>query len=102
MPGSSAKDAATPTSWRLFERVRRGDESALGRLFLRYLPELRRWAHSVMPRSRAVAADTADLIQDVVLRTLPRLRIFEPRGRRALAAYLRRAVQNRIHDEQRR
>jgi len=46
-------------------------------------------------------ADTADLIQDTLLRTLRRLDAFEPRGRRALAAYLREAVRNRIHDEHR-
>jgi RNA polymerase sigma factor (sigma-70 family) len=47
-------------------------------------------------------ADTADLVQDVVLRTLGRLDTFEPRGRHALAAYLREAVRNRIRDEHRR
>jgi RNA polymerase sigma factor (sigma-70 family) len=46
--------------------------------------------------------ETADLIQDVVARTLPNLDRFEPDRERALQAYLRTAVDNRIRDELRR
>src|SRR5262249_21661135 len=72
------------------------------RLFSHHLPRLHRWAHGRLPQWARSMVDTADLIQDAVLRTLGRLDGFEPRGRHALAAYLREAVRNRIRDEHRR
>ena len=90
------------TSPRLFARARDGDSSAAAQLIVRYLPELRRWAHGRLPRWARGAADTADVIQDALVRTLGRLPAFDVRGRRALAAYLREAVRNRIADEHRR
>jgi RNA polymerase sigma factor (sigma-70 family) len=41
-------------------------------------------------------------VQDATLRTLERLRAFDPKCRHALGAYLREAVSNRIRDEHRR
>jgi RNA polymerase sigma factor (sigma-70 family) len=98
----SSTGVAGGTSSRLLERARRGDASAAGRLVARYLPDLRRWARGRLPRWARTAADTTDLIQDAVLRTLGRLDSFDARGRHALAAYLREAVRNRIADEHRR
>lgn len=92
----------TPTSWRLLHQAQRGDASALERLLLRYLPRLRRWARRRLPVWARSAADTSDLLQDVIVRTLSRLDVFQPQGRRALALYLRAAVRNRIADEHRR
>jgi RNA polymerase sigma-70 factor (ECF subfamily) len=91
-----------PTSWRLLERARRGDATAQAGLFARYLPDLRRWAHGRLPQWVRSTADTSDLIQDAILRTFVRLDAFQPRGRGALAGYLRTAVRNRIADEHRR
>ena len=101
---SSAGDAAfdAGTSARLFADARRGRGSALDRLLSRELPWLRRWAHGRLPRWARSLADTADLIQDAMVRTLGRIEAFEPRGRHALGAYLREAVRNRIRDEHRR
>lgn len=86
----------------LLASARRGDASALAQLVVRCAPSLQRWAHGRLPRWARTAADTSDLIQDTLLRTLGRLHAFEPRGRRALAAYLRETVRNRIRDEHRR
>jgi RNA polymerase sigma-70 factor (ECF subfamily) len=97
--------ASTPRDWtsaRLLERARRGDESALGRLFNRYRSRLLRWAHGRLPRWARTIADTPDLVQDAIVRTLGRLDAFELRGQRALGAYLHEAVLNRIRDEHRR
>lgn len=91
-----------PTSWRLLARAREGDAGALANLFERYLPALRRWTRRRLPVWARSGADTSDLLQDAVLHALRRLDVFQPRGRRALAAYLRTAVQNRIADEHRR
>jgi RNA polymerase sigma factor (sigma-70 family) len=46
--------------------------------------------------------DTADIVQDVLMRSFRRLDLFEDRGRGTLQAYLRRGVENRILDEMRR
>jgi RNA polymerase sigma-70 factor (ECF subfamily) len=101
--GSGSSQPLDPTSQRLLFDARRGSTGALEQLVSRYLPQLVRWAHGRLPRWARTASDTSDLIQDVLLRTLRRrLDQFEPQGRRALAAYLREAVLNRIRDEHRR
>ncbi len=41
-------------------------------------------------------------MQDAVVRTLARLDAFQPQGRRALAGYLRTAVEHRVTDHHRR
>ena len=69
---------------------------------LRYLPRLRRWARGRLPIWVRSATDTSDLLQDAILRTLSRLDVFQPQGRRALAKYLKTAVRNSIADEHRR
>src|SRR6476646_5292491 len=76
----------------LLNRVKQGDEDALGRLLERCIPALRRWAHGRMPRSARGMLDTSDLVQDAVLGAMRRLDTFEPRHQGALQAYLRQAV----------
>ena len=68
----------------LLERYRLGKNSALDLVLEREIP------------------DTGDLVQDTLARTVPHLSRFEPRHRKALQAYLRSAVDNRIRDEVRR
>jgi RNA polymerase sigma factor (sigma-70 family) len=90
------------TSVALLERVRAGDRDALDALLQRYVPALRRWARGRLPRWARDLADTEDLVQDTVIRTLRNLPTFEHRHDSALQAYLREAVLNRIRDECRR
>ena len=92
----------TATSIHLLRRARGGDRAALDALFERHVPWLQRWAHGRLRVWARSAADTADMVQDAVLQTFRRLEHFEPRGHNALRAYLRQAIQNRIHDEHRR
>ena len=103
---SRREDASPPphesTSRQLVERARQGDSDALGRLLERCLPRLHRWAHGRLARWVRTAADTSDLVHDAVLGSVRHLSGFEIRGRQALSAYLRAAVQNRIRDEHRR
>ena len=105
-PASSIEPARprprAPISRRFLASARRADSSALGELLRRSLPQLHRWTHGRLPAWARSAADTSDLVQDVILRTLGRLDAFEPQGRRALSAYLRAAVRHRICDEHRR
>lgn len=86
----------------LVRRAREGDGSALHLLFVRHVGPLQRWARGRLPRWARTVADTADLVQEALVQTLRRLGEFEPQGHTALQAYLRRAVDNRIHDEFRR
>lgn len=90
------------TSLLLLERVRQGDREALELLLRRYVPALRRWAHGRLPAWARDLADTEDLVQDTVFRTLQHLKTFQSRGDGSLQAYLRQAVLNRIRDECRR
>ncbi len=87
------------TTTSLLERVKDGDPKALDQLVERSLPPLRRWARGRLPRWARGLDDTQDLVQDAVLRTLPRLSSFEARHPGALQAFLRQAVANRIVDE---
>lgn len=93
----SSREDRTASS-RLLSRARQGDRSAIGLLFQRHAPILRRWAHSRLPRWARALADTADLVQDAFFNTFRRFDRFVPRGEKALQAYLRNAVQHRIID----
>jgi RNA polymerase sigma-70 factor (ECF subfamily) len=101
MDGASASRHES-TSRELLDRARRGDADALARVMERCLPRLHRWAHRRLARWVRTAADTTDIVHDAVLGTVRQFSGFEPRGRQALSAYLRAAVQNRIRDEHRR
>jgi len=92
-------DAPLETTISLLARAKDGDSSALDQLVERSLPPLRRWARGRLPQYARGLGDTQDLVQDAVLRTLPRLSSFEARHPGALQAFLRQAVANRIIDE---
>jgi RNA polymerase sigma factor (sigma-70 family) len=94
--------ASTATSLQLLARARHGDREALEQLFQRLAPPLYRWARGRLPQWARRGADTADLVQDALVHTFQRLDRFEPRRRKALQAYLRQAVRNRVRDELRR
>jgi RNA polymerase sigma-70 factor, ECF subfamily len=90
------------SSIRLLARIREGDGDALNRLIARHLPALQRWASGRLPRGIRDLEDTADLVQETVIRALKHLDHFEYRREGALQAYLRQAVYNRIRMEFRR
>lgn len=93
--------SSTPSS-RLIARARQGDRTALGRLVGRCVPQLERWAHRRLARWVRTVADTPDVVHDAILHTLRRSDRIDLRSQQALAAYLRKAVDNRIKDEHRR
>jgi RNA polymerase sigma-70 factor (ECF subfamily) len=95
-------EASGSTTLRLLRRAREGDPGALDNLFERVTGPLLRWAHRRLPQWARDGADTADIVQDVLSRAFPRLERFENEGPRALRAYLRQCVRNRIVDEVRR
>ena len=105
MPDQTAPRQVAPSatgSAELLARARAGDERAVSVLFKRYAGTLYRWARGRLPRWAHGTNDTADMVQDALLNSFRRLDGFEVRGRGALHAYLRQAVENRIRDEIRR
>lgn len=100
--GALPKALDLESSAELLVRVRRGEHAALETLLRRYVPALRRWATGRLPRWARDLAETEDLVQDTLLRSVPRLIEFQYRHEGALQAYLRQAVMNRIRDECRR
>lgn len=86
----------------LITRAKAGDQDAVERLFARHLGPLRRWASGRLPKWARDMADTDDLVQDTLLRTLKRIGDFDPRGAGALQAYLRQAIVNAVREELRR
>jgi RNA polymerase sigma-70 factor (ECF subfamily) len=87
------------STFELLRRARGGDKDALDRLYARHLAPLQRWASGRLPRAARDLADTDDLVQDTLLKTLKTMEGFEPRRVGALQAYLRQAVLNRLRDE---
>ena len=68
----------------LLARVKNGEEDAVSQLLARSLPPLRRWARGRLPPWARGLAETQDLVQDAILKTLPRLATFEVRHPGAL------------------
>jgi RNA polymerase sigma-70 factor (ECF subfamily) len=95
----AAPPVALTSTLELLERLKGGDEEVVGILVERTLPSLKRWARGRLPPWARTMAETQDLVQDAVLRTLPRLKTFEARHPGALQAYLRQAIGNHIRDE---
>jgi len=93
---------ALTSTLELLERFKQGDDEAVNLLIERSLPPLKRWARGRLPHWARGTADTQDLVQDAVVRALPRLKAFEARHPGALQAYLRQAITNHIRDEIRR
>ncbi len=104
-PRAGEPDEATGagrSTLRLLARAKLGDVGALDDLYARYLPRLQRWARGRLPRWARSAADTDDLVQDALLRSLHAIQAFDPHHSGALQAYLRKGVLNRLRDEIRR
>ena len=90
------------TTRSLLARARQGDETARNRLFQRYLPIFRSWAHGRLPAFARDIQETDDLVQSSLMRALNQLDRFEPEREGALLAYLRRILMNQVIDEIRR
>jgi len=87
---------------RLLVRANAGQTTAMERLFSRFLPDLRRWAHGRLPSWARMRMDTDDLVQEAFGALHRRMRLFDPDRKHAIQAYLRQSIRNRIRDEVRR
>ncbi len=86
----------------LLSRVRHGDDAARERLIARYLPVLRSWATGRLPAGARGLADTDDLVQVTLIRSLKHLDTFNPEGEGAFLRYLRQILLNTMRNEIRR
>jgi RNA polymerase sigma-70 factor (ECF subfamily) len=98
VPDATAHTDLTSTI-ELLERFKQGDDGAVGLLVERSLPPLRRWARGRLPDWARGLSETQDLVQDAIIKAIPRLKHFEARHPGALQAYLRQAIANHIKDE---
>lgn len=92
----------TDTTLDLLAKAHHGDSAALAEFVQHFRPRLRQWAHNRLPSWSRSLADTDDLVQDVLLRTMQRLPVIETNGEAGLEFYLRRALLNRVREEIRR
>ena len=99
VPPNQLQSVALTSTIDLLERFKQGDNQAVDLLVERSLPPLKRWARGRLPQWARGVAETQDLVQDAVIRALPRLKTFEARHPGALQAYLRQAITNHIRDE---
>jgi len=99
--GDSAAPSLVSTAT-LMRRLQDGDDAARAALLERCVPLLQRWARGRLPDVVRGPADTDDLIQTTVLRTLDRLDNLEPRESGSLLAYMRQVLINAVRDELRR
>jgi|SRR6185503_9464307 RNA polymerase sigma-70 factor (ECF subfamily) len=83
----------------LMSRIKAGDIEARYRLLERAVPPLRSWARGKLPRWARSLADTQDLVQNVVARTLPRLGVMQVESADTFQAFLKTALKNQIIDE---
>jgi RNA polymerase sigma factor (sigma-70 family) len=96
-PADDPRSSAT-RSEELVLRFQRGDDRSFDRLWARYLPRLKRWAHGRLPAPNRDQTSTDDLIQDAFVRSLARLRKLAPKGPNTVYAYFRTVVLNQIRD----
>lgn len=94
--------ADSESTYELLLRAKQDDRQAIERLWARYLPRIRRWAHGRLPASSRGMLDTDDLAQEILLRAIQHVDSFEPRHEGAFQGYLRQMLKNRVLDEVRR
>lgn len=95
---AGSEDQSCDSTVSVLTRAQRGDRSAALILIARAAPAVRRWARGRLPQSARNDADTEDVVQDAVLKTLKGISNFQHRTVGGLQAYLRTSVMNRIRD----
>ncbi len=98
VPEAVLEDQSCDSTVSVLTRAQRGDRSAALILIARAAPAVRRWARGRLPQSARNDADTEDVVQDAVLKTLKGISNFQHRTVGGLQAYLRTSVMNRIRD----
>jgi len=102
MAEPAGEDGWRESSLALLTRAKAGDALAFEALLARYRPRLVRWAHRRLPAWARDLADTDDVIQDTLVKTIRSFDQFAPAGAEGFQNYLRLAVRNAIRDHIRR
>jgi RNA polymerase sigma-70 factor, ECF subfamily len=98
-PPDQASEPPLLATVELLRLAKEGDARAREELLVRYAPRLRRWASGRLPAYARSLLDTADVVQDTLIRVLEGLHRIEVRGPGTFQAYVRQAVLNRMRDE---
>lgn len=86
----------------LLAKSQSGNRAASEELYRRLIPRLERFAHGRIQTTLRSVTDTQEIVQDTIVRSLPRLLRFKPQHEGALMQYLKQALINRIRDISRR
>jgi RNA polymerase sigma-70 factor (ECF subfamily) len=91
-------DVSSDSTVQILDRAREGDLAAAEALIARISPSVRRWARGRVPAQVRHDANTEDVVQDVMLNVLKRLKRVRYGTVGGFQAYLRTSVVNRIRD----
>jgi RNA polymerase sigma factor (sigma-70 family) len=86
----------------LLAKAQAGNGTAREELYRRLLPRLEAFARGRVPISMQSIADTQEIVQETLFRSLPHIDHFQPEHEGALLHYLKRSLTNRIRDLARR
>ncbi len=86
------------TSFELVRRACAGDADAENEVCRRYLPRLHKWARGRLPAGARPALETADVVQEVLIRAIRTFPDFELRHEHSFPAFLRTILANKLLD----
>jgi RNA polymerase sigma factor (sigma-70 family) len=96
--GKRDEPRPSETSFELVKRACAGDAEAENEVCRRYLPRLHKWARGRLPAGARPALETADVVQEVLIRAIRTFPEFEVRHEHSFPAYLRTILANRLMD----
>lgn len=97
-PKGSGEPRPAETSFELVRRACAGDAEAENEVCRRYLPRLHKWARGRLPAGARPALETADVVQEVLIRAIRTFPDFELRHEHSFPAYLRTILANKLLD----
>jgi RNA polymerase sigma-70 factor (ECF subfamily) len=99
-PGKEPQGELRPseTSFELVRRACAGDTEAENEICRRYTARLHKWARGRLPPGARPALETADVVQEVLIRAIRTFPQFELRHEHSFPAYLRAILANRLAD----
>jgi len=98
-PGKpTAEPRPSETSFELVRRACAGDADAENEVCRRYTPRLHKWARGRLPAGARPALETADVVQEVLIRAIRTFPEFEVRHEHSFPAFLRTILANKLLD----
>ena len=97
-PKAPGEPRLSETSFELVRRACAGDADAENEVCRRYTPRLHKWARGRLPAGARPALETADVVQEVLIRAVRTFPAFELRHEHSFPAYLRTILANKLLD----